>query len=114
MSLFSPWYSYRLFWEYTGLTPADSIRRLRAHQERTGHVTTIAPELGFGSVDGFTRAFAREFGMRPGAYAAHPVPIARFVPYGAKFRVLRKEEAAMKRSNEKRVRKRVSASESVS
>ena len=29
VSLFSPWYSYRLFRDYTGLTPADYIRRLR-------------------------------------------------------------------------------------
>lgn len=26
VSLFSPWHSYRLFKEYTGLTPADYIR----------------------------------------------------------------------------------------
>ena len=31
-SLFSPWYSYRLFREYTGLTVADYIRRLRLSQ----------------------------------------------------------------------------------
>ena len=29
VSLYSPWYSYRLFKEYTNLTPADYIRRLR-------------------------------------------------------------------------------------
>ncbi|MGN0713275.1 MAG: AraC family transcriptional regulator [Anaerovoracaceae bacterium] len=29
VSLFSPWYSYRLFRQYTSLTPADYIRRLR-------------------------------------------------------------------------------------
>ena len=28
-ALFSPWYSYRLFREYTGLTPCEYIRRLR-------------------------------------------------------------------------------------
>ena len=28
-SLFSPWYSYRLFREYTGLTVAKYVRRLR-------------------------------------------------------------------------------------
>ena len=27
VSLFSPWYSYRLFKRYTDLTPADYIRR---------------------------------------------------------------------------------------
>lgn len=29
VSLYSPWYSYRLFTQWTGLTPADYIRRLR-------------------------------------------------------------------------------------
>lgn len=28
-SLFSPWYSYRLFREHTGLTPSDYIRKPR-------------------------------------------------------------------------------------
>lgn len=31
-SLFSPWYSYRLFREYLELTPAEYIRRLRLSQ----------------------------------------------------------------------------------
>ena len=29
VSRFSPWYSYRLFREHTGLTVADYIRRMR-------------------------------------------------------------------------------------
>lgn len=29
ISRFSPWHSYRLFRQYTGLTPAEYIRRLR-------------------------------------------------------------------------------------
>lgn len=29
VSLFSPWHSYRLFKQWTGLTPSDYIRRLR-------------------------------------------------------------------------------------
>lgn len=29
VSLFSQWYSYRIFKEYTSLTPADYVRRLR-------------------------------------------------------------------------------------
>ena len=74
-SLFSPWYSYRLFRQYTGLTPAEYIRRLRlselALRLKTGHckVTDAACDLGFGSVDGYQRAFLREFGCNPGQYA---------------------------------------------
>lgn len=101
VSLFSPWYSYRIFKEYTSLTPADYVRRLRlsrsAMRLKNGgcHITDAAFELGFGSVDGYIRAFSREFGTTPGEYAKNPVPIALFVPYGAKFRALRKDSADM-------------------
>ena len=105
VSLFSPWYSYRLFQEYTGLTPSGYIRRLRlaraALHIKKEHIRIIdaAFDLGFGSVDGFTRAFTREFGMCPSSYAADPVPITLFVPYGAKFRALRKDILTMKNTN---------------
>lgn len=101
VSLFSPWYSYRIFKEYTSLTPADYVRRLRlsrsAMRLKNGgcHITDAAFELGFGSVDGYIRAFSREFGTTPGEYAKNPVSIALFVPYGAKFRALRKDRADM-------------------
>lgn len=101
VSLFSPWYSYRLFRELTGLSPADYIRRYRlsasALRLKNGncHVIDVAYELGFGSVDGYQRAFYREFGMNPGDYAKNPRPIGLFVPYGVKFRELRKEEVKM-------------------
>lgn len=105
VSLFSPWYSYRLFQEYTGLTPSGYIRRLRlakaALRIKNEHIRMIdaAFDLGFGSVDGFTRAFTREFGLCPSAYAAEPVPITLFVPYGAKFRALRKDQTTMKHTS---------------
>lgn len=102
VSLFSPWYSYRLFRQYTGLTPAEYIRRLRLtesakrlKQERC-RVTDVAYGLGFGSVDGYQRAFFREFGCNPGEYARRQVPIPLFIPYGVKFRELRKETTEMK------------------
>jgi len=105
VSLFSPWHSHRLFQEYTGLTPANYIRRLRLAKaalrikNENVRIIDVAFDLGFGSVDGFTRAFFREFGMCPSEYAANPVPITLFVPYGAKFRALRKERTTMKTNN---------------
>ena len=102
VSLYSPWYSYRLFREFTGLTPADYQRRLRLSRsalrlkEGGCRVIDAAMELDFGSVDGYTRAFRRAFGVSPGEYARNPVPIPLFVPYGAKFRELRKETISMK------------------
>ena len=91
-SLYSPWYSYRLFREHTGLSPADYIRRFRLAKSalllRDGHssVTEAAFMAGFGSVDGYQRAFTRAFGKNPGEYARHPVPVFLFTPYGVKFR----------------------------
>ena len=97
VSLFSPWHSYRLFKQWTGLTPSDYIRRLRlstsALKLRDGQcrIADVAYEYGFGSVDGYQRAFLREFGCNPREYAANPVPLYLFTPYGVKYREIRKE-----------------------
>ena len=98
VSHFSPWYSYRLFRECLGLAPAEYIRKYRlslaAMRLRDGNVRIIdaAYDAGFSNVDTFTRAFYREFGLNPSDYVKHPVPIALFIPYGAKYRALRKEQ----------------------
>ena len=101
VSLFSPWYSYRLFQRHTGLTVTEYVRRLRLSRSamRLKHercrVTDVAYELGFGSVDGYQRAFHRAFGCNPAEYARTKVPIPLFIPYGVKFRALRKEPMDM-------------------
>lgn len=97
VSLFSPWYAHRLFVKYTGISPADYIRRLRLSKsalklrDNPTKITEVAFEVGFGSVDGYQRAFYREFGCNPAKYAADPVPVYLFTPYGVKFR--RKERS---------------------
>ena len=101
VSLFSPWYSYRLFREYLGLTPTEYIRRLRLSQaairlrDEKNRVIDVAFDLGFSNVDTFTRAFFRAFGLNPSDYAKNPVPIPLFIPYGAKYRELRREPINM-------------------
>jgi len=90
VSLFSPWYSYRLFVTHVDMTPADYIRRLRLSKsalklrDAPCKITDVAFEMGFGSVDGYQRAFRREFGCNPSKYIANPVPIYLFTPYSVK------------------------------
>lgn len=100
-SLFSPWHSYRIFRDYTGLTPAEYIRKMRLSQSamrlktENCKVIDVACDLGFGSVDGYQRAFRKEFGCNPAEYSRTKVPITLFIPYGVKFRELRKESNDM-------------------
>ncbi|EXG86156.1 DNA-binding domain-containing protein, AraC-type [Clostridium sp. ASBs410] len=97
-SYYSPWYSYRLFLQHTNMTPADYIRRLRLSKsaiklrDESCKIIDTALDLGFGSVDGYQRAFFREFGCNPREYAKSPVPLYLFTPYGVKYRALRKEK----------------------
>ncbi len=101
VSLFSPWHSHRLFRDYTGVTPAEYIRRLRLSgsavrlNNEDCRVIDVALEAGFESVDGYQRAFLREFGCNPSEYARSPKPIPLFMPTGVKFRELRKESINM-------------------
>ncbi len=97
VSLYSPWYSYRLFVQQINMTPADYIRRLRLSKsaiklrDEKAKIVDIAFEFGFNSVDGYQRAFYREFGCNPREYSVNPIPIYLFKPYGVKYSVIRKE-----------------------
>lgn len=101
VSLFSPWYSYRLFKEYTNYTPADYIRRLKLSKsalrlrDEDCRVIDVAYDLGFQSVDGYQRAFSREFGCNPSEYAKNPIPLHLFIPYGVIYSEIRKEHKKM-------------------
>lgn len=86
-SSFSPGYARQLFLKYLGMTPAVYIRRLklsksalRLRDEKIS-VLDVAMDMGFGSVDGYQRAFRREFGCNPKEYALSPIPIWLFTPY---------------------------------
>ena len=101
VSLFSPWHARRLFLEYTGVTPADYIRKLRLKQsalklrDEDVKVLDVALDFGFGSVDGYQRAFRKEFGCNPREYSANPIPLHLFTPYGVKFRFMERKKTTM-------------------
>ncbi len=105
VSLFSPWYARRLFLEYTGVTPAEYIRKLRLKQsvlklrDEDVKVLDVALTFGFGSVDGYQRAFRKEFGCNPSEYSANPIPLYLFTPYGVKFRFLERNKTTMSTKN---------------
>lgn len=95
IAFFSPWYAHRLFKEYTGLTVAEYIRKIRLTEaakqikKSNARIIDVALEMGFESHDGFTRAFVKEFKMTPSSYKSNHSPITFFVPYGVKFRQLK-------------------------
>lgn len=97
VSHYSPWYSHRIFKELLNTTPADYIRRLRLSKsalrlrDEKVKIIDIALECGFSSVDGFQRAFFREFGCNPREYEKSPVPLYLFTPFGIQSAMMRKE-----------------------
>lgn len=97
-SLYSPWHSYRLFVRWINMTPADYIRRLRLSKsalklrDEQARIIDVAFEVGFNSVDGYQRAFYREFGCNPREYSLNPIPIYLFTPFGIKYANIRKEK----------------------
>ncbi len=84
---FSPWYARKLFIKHLGMTPAVYIRRLKLSKsalrlrDEDCQILDVAMDMGFGSVDGFQRAFRREFGCNPKEYSQSPIPVWLFTPY---------------------------------
>ena len=100
VSQYSPWYSYRLFVIQLNMTPAVYIRRLKLSKsalrlrDEKVKIIDIAFDFGFESVDGYQRAFYKEFGCNPYEYSMCPTPIYLFKPYGIKY-ASRKEKKKM-------------------
>lgn len=86
VSSYSPWYARKLFIKYLGMTPAVYIRRLKLSKsalrlrDEDCQILDVAMDMGFGSVDGYQRAFRREFGCNPKEYSLSPVPVWLFTP----------------------------------
>ena len=96
-SLYSAWHAHRLFMHALRMGPAEYIRKLRlsasalALRDSKVRILDVALKYGFSSVDGYQRAFLKEFGCNPGAYANFPMPIYLFIPYGVKPRIKKRK-----------------------
>lgn len=84
---YSPWHSAKMFKDYTGNTPFEYIRRLRLSKaalvlrDEKRKIVDVAMDFVFDSHEGFTRAFHKQFGVRPKAYQKETPPIKLFNPY---------------------------------
>ena len=98
VSNYSPFHAQRLFAEATGYGVGEYLRKLRltrsAERLKNGEsdVTDQAFESGYESVEGFIRAFRKEFGTSAGEYKRSPSPICYFIPYRLKYRDSRLKE----------------------
>lgn len=101
-SMYSPWYSYRLFVGLLKMTPSVYIRKLRLSRsalrlrDENVKIIDVSAEAGFESVDGYQRAFYREFGCNPYEYSICPIPICLFKPYGVKYSQNSRKDERMK------------------
>lgn len=83
---YSPWYVARVFKEHTGKTLFDYIRQRRLSAAArclscsAGKIIEVALDFDFDSHEGFTRAFARQFGMSPRDYRKKRPPVMMFMP----------------------------------
>lgn len=84
ISHYSPFYCARIFKEVVGIPPFEYLRKRRlseaAKQLLTLHppIIDVAFDFVFDSHEGFTRAFAREFGVLPKDYQKHPTSLRLF------------------------------------
>jgi AraC-like DNA-binding protein len=83
---YSPWHAARMFKELAGKTPFEYIRAIRLSRaalklrDDDVRITDVAFDFVFGSHEGFTRAFSREFGMTPKYYSKNQPLIKFFIP----------------------------------
>lgn len=85
---YSPYHFARMFSYAVGYTVMEHVRRRRlwhaaADLKKEGSVLTIALRYGFGSHEGFTRAFARQFRMSPTQYRQVGAGVIPPAPYPA-------------------------------
>ncbi len=83
---YSQWYCARVFSEIVGKAPFEYIRLMRLTsaalrlRDYNSKIIDVAFDHHFSTHEGFTRAFAKEFGLTPSEYAKTTPPIQLFIP----------------------------------
>jgi AraC family transcriptional regulator len=83
---YSQWHAARIFKEMTGKSPVEYIRLRRLSiaatrlRELPDRVVDVAFDFVFDSHEGFTRAFARQFGMPPQKFRKDKPSVELFMP----------------------------------
>ncbi len=95
---YSPWHAARLFKDLTGKSPFEYVRlrrlseaaeNLKGSQRR---VVDVAFDFVFDSHEGFTRAFARQFGMPPNRFRTSTTSVELFLPPQLRDGYLRRQQ----------------------
>ncbi len=102
-AMYSPWHSLRAFSELLGMTPFDYLRRVRLTaaaielRDTNKSVLEIALESAFGTHEGFTRAFSRQFAISPKEYRKNtpPLQFLSYYPIGDYYRSRERREEHM-------------------
>ena len=95
---YSPWHAARVFKELTGKTPFEYIRLVRLSRaavrlrDENVKVVDVAFDFVFGSHEGFTRAFSKEFGVTPQTFSLTRRPLQYFLPSNVLDRYLSLEK----------------------
>lgn len=88
---YSAFHASRLFREVVGIPPSAYLRARRlAHaalklRDTLDPVNAVAVDVAFESHEGFTRAFARQFGTTPDRYREEVPPLPLFMPRSARL-----------------------------
>lgn len=83
---YSMWHAARMFEEVTGVAPFTYLRRRRLSAaaqrlaEGESRVVDVAFDFVFDSHEGFTRAFARQFGLTPAGFMKKRPALPLFYP----------------------------------
>ncbi|MBU1238918.1 helix-turn-helix domain-containing protein, partial [Myxococcota bacterium] len=105
---YSMYHAAKMFKEVTGETPFAYLRKRRISEAACSlsagdrRIIDVALDFVFDSHEGFTRAFARQFGMTPRGFMNNRPPLSLFFPPSMRsiFSLRQKGEYGMTKTND--------------